>query len=199
MTEPTKILRRYDVEPIIIYDGPKRALSYRRVYCDDGEHFDARDVHSLLAAKDTEIARLKGDPAGGPSSIVGRAFHNAVVAAKDAEIARFRAMIPRECCQGADPHCYGPMGCLVRAAEAAPTVEQLRAEIADLRAERERLREDHASVLRSISRAERELTGSIGADGPRAPDLSGVAAHLAKMKARLTTLTPTRPAEEPNP
>ena len=39
----------------------------------------------------------------------------------EAEVERLRGLIPKVCCNGADPNCYGPRGCLVRAQEADAT------------------------------------------------------------------------------
>jgi hypothetical protein len=43
------------------------------------------------------------------------------ISALEAEVARLTRLIPKECCQGGDPHCYGPRGCLVRANKADVT------------------------------------------------------------------------------
>lgn len=75
--------------------------------------------------------------------------------AAEAERDRLKALIPLECCQGANPNCYGPRGCLVRAQEAdtTPGDELLkRAERAE--AERDRLRDEcYTDLLRQMDEA----------------------------------------------
>ena len=79
------------------------------------------------------------------------ALRNAAPALLDAaeERDRLRQLIPVECCNGSNPNCYGPFGCLVRAQKAQTTdkqklvdeAEDAKAERDALKAEVERLRE----------------------------------------------------------
>lgn len=55
----------------------------------------------------------------------------AQVAEQQREIERLRRMIPVECCLGADPHCSGPRGCLVRANKADTTPHDVLVKEAD--------------------------------------------------------------------
>lgn len=49
-------------------------------------------LRARVAELERKVAQLRGDPSGGPSSIVGRAYHQAVVAELDARLAKFDAI-----------------------------------------------------------------------------------------------------------
>ena len=40
---------------------------------------------------------------------------------RDAAVREIKRLVPLECCEGGDPNCYGPRGCLVRAQQAERT------------------------------------------------------------------------------
>lgn len=50
------------------------------------------EMAERIAELEAENAQLKGDTSGGASGIVGRGFHDGVVATKDATIAELRAL-----------------------------------------------------------------------------------------------------------
>ena len=77
---------------------------------------------------------------------------------RDAAVREIKRLVPLECCEGGDPNCYGPRGCLVRAQQAERTPNDVllaRAEKAEAALETAVREKDEAIQALKIAEEER--------------------------------------------